>query len=46
MRLMAIVMLLAGALAAAGITGTWRGTVATEMAHQTTGGQISAYMAK
>jgi hypothetical protein len=38
-------MLFAGALSAADVTGTWRGTITTEMARDTTGGQIPAYMA-
>ena len=45
MRLIAVCALCAGALAAANATGTWRGTISTEMARDTTGGQIPAYMA-
>jgi len=35
---------LTAVLAGAEVTGTWRGTITTEMARQTTGGQIPAYM--
>lgn len=44
MRSIAILTLFAATLAAAGVTGTWRGTITTEMARDTTGGQIPAYM--
>lgn len=43
MRLIAILALLTATLAA-DVTGKWRGTITTEMASQTTGGQIPAYM--
>ena len=45
MRLMALCTLLAAALAAADVTGTWRGTITSEMARDTNSGQIPAYMA-
>ncbi len=44
MRLNALCILFAATLAAADVSGTWRGTIHTEMARQTTGGQIPAYM--
>ena len=48
MRLIAICILFAATLfaatLAADVTGKWRGTITTEMASQTTGGQIPAYM--
>jgi len=43
-RLIALCTLFAPAFAAASVTGTWRGTITTEMARETTGGQIPAYM--
>lgn len=45
MRLLALCTFLAAALAAADVTGTWRGTITTEMARDTSGGQIPAYLA-
>ena|SRR5437764_669850 len=45
MRLCAVCALFAATLAGADVTGTWRGSITTEMAHATTGGQIPAYMA-
>lgn len=45
MRLIALCVFLAATLAAADVTGRWRGTINTEMANQTTGGQIPAYFA-
>jgi hypothetical protein len=44
MRLIAVGIFFAAALGAADVTGTWRGAITTEMATQTTGGQIPAYM--
>jgi hypothetical protein len=44
MRLGALCILFAARLAASGVSGTWRGTITTEMARDTTGGQIPAYM--
>jgi len=44
MRLCVLCALLTAILAGADVTGTWRGTIKTEMAYQTTGGQIPAYM--
>jgi len=44
MRLIAICTVFAAALAGAEVTGTWRGTITSEMARETTGGQIPAYM--
>jgi len=38
-------VLFGATLWAADVTGKWRGTVTTEMARQTTGGTIPAYMA-
>ena len=43
MRLIAVCVFFAATLAA-DVTGKWRGTITTEMASQTTGGQIPAYM--
>lgn len=43
MRLIALCAFFAAALAA-DVTGKWRGTITTDMASQTTGGQIPAYM--
>ena len=43
MRLLAGCALFAGVMAAADVTGAWRGTITTEMARET-GGQIPAYM--
>ena len=43
MRLIAICVLFAATLAA-DVTGKWRGTIITEMASQTTGGEIPAYL--
>ncbi len=43
MRLIAVCLLCAATLAAE-VNGKWRGTITTEMASQTTGGQIPAYM--
>ena len=45
MRLIALCAVFAATLAAANVTGTWRGTITTPMAAQTTGGEIPAYMA-
>ena len=45
MRICALFVIFATTLAAADVTGTWRGSITTEMARQTTGGQIPAYMA-
>jgi len=44
MRLITIGVLLAIRLAGAEVTGTWHGIIITEMARDTTGGQIPAYM--
>jgi len=44
MRILALCTFFAATLAAADVTGTWRGTITTEMARQTTGGTIPAYM--
>src|SRR5262245_7067395 len=44
MRLCAFCALFAATLVGADVTGTWRGSIATEMARATTGGQIPAYM--
>ena len=44
MRLIAFCTLLTATLSAADVRGTWRGTIETQMARQTTGGQIPAYM--
>lgn len=44
MRLTALCIFFVAALGAANVTGTWRGAIITEMARQTTGGQIPAYM--
>ena len=43
-RLITLCILFAATLAA-DVTGTWRGTITTEMARETTGGEIPAYMA-
>jgi hypothetical protein len=45
MRLIAVCFLFAATLVAADVTGRWRGTIRSEMADQTTGGQIPAYLA-
>lgn len=45
MRLIALCIFLAASLAAADVTGKWRGTITTDMANETTGGQIPAYLA-
>ncbi len=45
MRLCAVCALFAATLAGADVTGTWRGSITTEMAREMTGGQIPAYMA-
>lgn len=45
MRLVALCAVFTATLAAADVTGTWRGTIATQMAAQTTGGEIPAYLA-
>jgi len=45
MQWMTMCVLFAATLGAADVTGKWRGTVTTEMARQTTGGTIPAYMA-
>ena len=45
MRLCALCALFTATLAGADVTGTWRGSIATIMARETTGGQIPAYMA-
>ncbi len=42
--LCALFALFAAATAAADVTGTWRGTISTEMARDTTGGDIPAYL--
>lgn len=44
MRVLTVCILFAGSLAAADLTGKWRGTITTEMARDTTGGSIPAYM--
>ena len=44
MRLSAICILLAATLAGAEVTRTWRGTITSEMARETAGGQVPAYM--
>ena len=44
MRLIAICSLFAAVLAAADVAGTWQGTIATEMARETTGGTVPAFM--
>lgn len=44
MRLLTVCILFAGSLAAADLTGKWRGTITTEMARDTSGGSIPAYM--
>jgi hypothetical protein len=44
MRLIALCIFLVPVLGAANVTGTWRGAITTEMARQTTGGQIPAYL--
>jgi len=44
MRLIALCTFFAAALGAAEVTGTWRGDILTEMARQTTGGEIPAYL--
>lgn len=43
-RLIAFCTLFAAALIAADVKGAWRGVILTEMARETTGGQIPAYM--
>jgi hypothetical protein len=43
-RLIAICFLLAATMTAADVTGKWRGAIHTEMAAQTTGGEIPAYL--
>ena len=43
MRLIAVCVFFAATLAA-DVTGKWRGMITTEMASQTTGGEIPAYM--
>jgi hypothetical protein len=45
MRLTALGCVFAAVLAAADVRGTWRGTITTEMARDTGGGQIPAYLA-
>jgi hypothetical protein len=45
MRLIVVLTLFAAGLAIADVTGAWRGTITTEMARETSGGQIPAYMA-
>jgi len=44
MRLSALCLLFAATLAAADVTGTWRGSISTEMARDTSDGQIPAYL--
>ena len=44
MRLIALYTLLAAALAAADVTGRWRGSIQTEMAQDTSSGEIPAYL--
>jgi hypothetical protein len=44
LRLAGLLSLLALALAAADVSGAWRGTISTPMAAETTGGEIPAYM--
>ncbi len=44
MRLIALCLLFAAVLAGTDVAGTWRGTIATEMARETTGGTIPAFM--
>jgi hypothetical protein len=44
MRLVSLLVFSALSLSAADVTGKWRGTITTEMAAQTTGGDIPAYM--
>jgi len=44
-RLIVLGILCAAALTAAGVAGKWRGTITTEMARDTTGGEIPAYLA-
>jgi hypothetical protein len=44
MRLIVLGIFFVASLGAANVTGIWRGTITTEMARQTTGGQIPAYM--
>jgi hypothetical protein len=44
MRLIAVCVLFAASLAAADVAGRWRGTITSEMARETTGGSIPAYL--
>ncbi len=44
MRLVAVCTLFAASLAAAGVGGKWKGTITTEMARETSGGSIPAYI--
>ncbi len=44
MRLITLCVLLATTIAAADVTGKWRGSITTEMARQTTGGEVPSYM--
>ena len=44
MKLFVLSTIFAAALSAADVSGSWRGTITTEMARQTTGGTIPAYM--
>jgi hypothetical protein len=44
MRIILLCTFFTATLAAAGVTGKWRGTITTEIASQTTGGQIPAFM--
>jgi hypothetical protein len=44
MRFPVLCALLTVSLSAADIAGRWRGTITTEMARETTGGSIPAYM--
>ena len=44
MRIWMIFACFAATMAAADVTGTWRGSITTAMARETTGGEIPAYM--
>ena len=44
MRLLALCIFTVAALTGAEVSGKWRGSIQTEMAAQTTGGEIPAYM--
>lgn len=44
MRLLTLLIFAVAALTAADVSGKWRGTIQTDMAAQTTGGEIPAYM--